>query len=62
MTLEEFQTLASAMGAEYVFKTAPAAVFKNTIGTLTMELSSQELAHAKPVEVAYVMADLAMKN
>lgn len=62
MTLPEFKTLASAMGATYVYERSSGAVFTGTRYNVTLELTQAQLQEAKPVELAYVMADYALLN
>lgn len=60
MTLSEFKKIAKYMGAHVVFETAPVATFKGAKYDVTMELSSEQLQAARPLDICSAMADFGM--
>lgn len=62
MKLDEFKVLAKAMGATFVFNHSANALFQGPKYNIILELNDEQLAAAKPVELAYIMADYAMMN
>jgi len=62
MKLNEFKVLARSMGATMVYEHSATAVFSGPQFSVTIDLNNDQLEQAKPVELTYTMADLALLN
>jgi hypothetical protein len=62
VTHKEFQEVALHLGAKLVFHTAPCAVFERGKAQVSVDLSAEDLAAMRPLDVINLLVDAAGKS